>query len=57
MLFRSEDGYDTGSVDVAITRDGDKVSLDFGTEWGFWIMIEDLGNLNIVLPGIKAVKK
>ena len=55
--FNGERGYDTGSVDVAITRDGDKVSLDFGTEWGFWVVIEGAGNLNIVNPGIKAVKK
>lgn len=54
--FDGESGYDTGSVDVAIVRDGDKVSLDFGTEWGFWILIEDAGTLNAVYPGIKAVK-
>lgn len=54
--FDGESGYDTGSVDVAITRDGDRVSLDFGTEWGFWILIEDAGTLNAVYPGIKAVK-
>lgn len=54
--FDGESGYDTGSVDVAIVRDGDKVSLDFGTEWGFWILIEDAGTLNAVNPGIKAVK-
>lgn len=55
--FDGEAGYDTGSVDVAITRDGDKVSLDFGTEWGVWVWIEGAGNLNIVKPGITAVKK
>lgn len=55
--FDGEQGYDTGSVDVAITRDGDKVSLDFGTEWGVWVWIEGAGNLNIVKPGITAVKK
>lgn len=55
--FDGENGYDTGSVDVAITRDGDKVSLDFGTEWGVWVWIEGAGNLNIVKPGITAVKK
>ncbi len=54
--FDGENGYDTGSVDVAIVRDGDKVSLDFGTEWGFWILIKDAGTLNAVNPGIKAVK-
>jgi len=55
--FDGENGYDTGSVDVAITRDGNKVSLDFGTEWGVWVWIEGAGNLNIVKPGITAVKK
>ncbi len=55
--FDGENGYDTGSVDVAITRDGDKVSLDFGTEWGFWVLIKGAGNLNAIYPGIKAVKK
>lgn len=55
--FDGENGYETGSVDVAIVRDGDKVSLDFGNEWGFWVVIEGAGNLNIVSPGIKAVKK
>ena len=55
--FDGEAGYDTGSVDVAITRDGDKVSLDFGTEWGFWVLIKGAGNLNAIYPGIKAVKK
>lgn len=55
--FDGENGYETGSVDVAIVRDGDKVSLDFGNEWGLWVVIEGAGNLNIVSPGIKAVKK
>lgn len=55
--FDGKNGYETGSVDVAIVRDGDKVSLDFGTEWGVWVVIEGAGNLNIVSPGIKAVKK
>ncbi len=54
--FDGENGYDSGSVDVAITRDGDAVTLDFGTEWGFWAYIKGAGNLNIVNPGIKAVK-
>jgi hypothetical protein len=54
--FDGSNGYDTGSVDVKIIVDGTKVSLDFGTEWGFWIWIEDAGNLNIVKPGIAAEK-
>ena len=54
--FDGEDGYDTGSVDVNIIVDGTKVTLDFGTEWGFWVWIEGVGNLNIVNPGITAEK-
>ena len=54
--FDGSNGYDTGSVDVKIIIDGAKVTLDFGTEWGFWVWIEDAGNLNIVKPGITAVK-
>lgn len=49
-------GYDSGSVDVAINVDGNNVTLDFGTEWGFWVQIKDTGNLGIILPGITAVK-
>lgn len=55
--FDGEYGHDTGSVDVAIVQDGDKVTLDFGTEWGFWVKIKDAGDLNVIYPGIKAVKK
>ena len=54
--FDGQSGYDTGSVDVQIIMDGANVTLDFGTEWGFWVWIEDAGNLNIVKPGITAVK-
>jgi hypothetical protein len=54
--FDGEGGYDTGSVDAKIIIDGAKVTIDFGTEWGFWVWIEDAGNLNIVNPGITAVK-
>ena len=54
--FDGEGGYDTGSVDVKIVVDGAKVTLDFGTEWGFWVWIEGAGNLNIVNPGITADK-
>ena len=51
-------GHDTGSVDVAISTDGGNVSLDFGSEYGFWAMLKDTqgGNIGIVLPGIVAVK-
>lgn len=54
--FDGSKGYDSGSVDVKIVTDGDKVTLDFGTEWGVWAYIEGAGNLNIVKPGITAVK-
>ena len=54
--FDGSNGYDTGSVDVKIIVDGTNVSLDFGTEWGFWVWIEGAGNLNIVNPGITAEK-
>ena len=54
--FDGENGYDTGSVDAKIIIDGTKVTIDFGTEWGFWVLIEGAGNLNIVKPGITAVK-
>lgn len=54
--FDGDYGHDTGSVDVAIVQDGDKVTLDFGTEWGFWVKIKDAGDLNVIYPGIKAVK-
>lgn len=54
--FDGASGYDTGSVDAKIIIDGAKVTIDFGTEWGFWVWIEGAGNLNIVNPGITAVK-
>ena len=54
--FDGEGGYDTGSVDVNIVVEGSNVTLDFGTEWGVWAWIEGAGNLNIVRPGITAVK-
>lgn len=49
-------GYDSGSVDVAIKEIGDKVTLDFGQEWGFWFYIEGAGSIGTYLPGISAVK-
>ena len=54
--FDGNSSYDSGSVDVKIINESGKVTLDFGTEWGIWAWIEDAGNLNIVKPGIKAVK-
>ena len=55
-LTAEGDGSDTGSVDVKILMDGDKVTLDFGTEWGFWANIKDVGYIGLVAPGITAVK-
>ena len=55
-LDADENDYDTGSVDVAINVDGAKVSLDFGDEYGFWVLIKDTGSIGIILPGITAVK-
>lgn len=55
-LTSEGNGYDTGSVDVKIVVDGANVSLDFGTEWGFWANIEGAGYIGVVAPGIKAVK-
>ena len=54
--FDGENGYDTGSVDAQLIVDGSKVTIDFGDEYGFWVWIEGAGNLNIVSPGITAVK-
>lgn len=54
--FNSGKGYDTGSLNVAVKVDGNKVTLNFGTEYGFWFNLEGLGYLSIWLPGITAVK-
>lgn len=55
-LSSEGNGFDTGSVDVKIIVEGDKVSLDFGEEWGFWANIEGAGYIGVVAPGITAVK-
>ena len=55
-LTSEGNGADTGSVDVAIIVEGSKVTLDFGTEWGFWANIEGAGYIGVVAPGIKAEK-
>ncbi len=51
------DATTNGSLDVAIKVDGSNVTLDFGTEWGFWFYIEDAGSIGTYLPGLSAVKK
>jgi len=55
-LTAEGNGYDTGSVDVKIVVDGNNVTLDFGTEWGFWANIDGAGYIGLVSPGITAVK-
>lgn len=55
-LSAEGNGYDTGSVDVKIVVDGNNVTLDFGTEWGFWANIDGAGYIGVVSPGINAVK-
>ena len=55
-LTSEGNGADTGSVNVNIIVDGTKVTLDFGTEWGFWANIEGAGYIGVVAPGIKAEK-
>ena len=55
-LTSEGDGADTGSVNVNIIVDGTKVTLDFGTEWGFWANIEGAGYIGVVSPGITAEK-
>lgn len=53
--FDGANGYDTGNIICTISNDGN--NLDFGTEFGIWIWIEDAGNLQIINSGITAVKK
>ncbi|MCQ2176845.1 MAG: hypothetical protein MJY41_02775 [Bacteroidales bacterium] len=56
--FDGSGGYDNGSMDIAIVRDADGTvkGLDFGTEYGIWIYIDPAGNLEVINPGITAVK-
>lgn len=53
--FDGEEGWDTGNIICTISNDGK--NLDFGTEYGIWIWIEDAGNLQIINSGITAEKK
>lgn len=55
-LTSGGNGYDTGSVDVKIIQENGKVTLDFGTEWGFWANIDGAGYIGVVAPGLTAVK-
>lgn len=57
-LDASLDGFDTGSMDLAITvgEDG-KVRLSFPSEWGLWFYIPDAGGIGTYLAGtLSAVK-
>ena len=49
-------GSDSGSLEASILVDGSKVTIDFGTEWGFWANIEGAGYIGVVAPGITAEK-
>lgn len=49
-------GYDSGYVNVNIITEGDKVTLDFGKEWGLWFYIVDAGSIGTYLPGLTAIK-
>ncbi|MBO4469191.1 MAG: hypothetical protein J5740_02280 [Bacteroidales bacterium] len=53
--FDGSNGYDSGSVTATITF-GETTTIDFGTQWGLWVYIEDVGNLQIFKPGITGVK-
>jgi hypothetical protein len=51
-----ESAFDTGAVDAQVIIEGANITIDFGDEYGFWAWIEGAGNLNILNPGIVAVK-
>lgn len=49
----------TGSINVKIVKDaaGKITGLDFGEEYGFYALLEDLGYVGLVYPQITAVKQ
>lgn len=47
---------DSGNITIAISNANGQVSLNFG-DYGFAIQIGDLGQLEIIMPGMTAVKK
>ena len=55
-LTSEGDGADSGSLEASILVDGSKVTIDFGTEWGFWANIAGAGYIGVVAPGITAEK-
>jgi len=53
--FDGASGYDVGNTTATITF-GEKTTIDFGNQWGIWIYIDQVGNLEIINPGISGVK-
>lgn len=53
--FDGASGYDVGSVTATVTF-GEKTTINFGTQYGFWWYIPNAGNLQIIKPGITGVK-
>lgn len=50
--------YDTGSIEARIiVDDHGTVTLDFGSQYGWCAYIPNAGNINIIMPGVAAVKK
>lgn len=47
---------ETGSIDVAISVEGSKVTLDFGDEYGLCFLLGNGGAVGAIYPGISAVK-
>lgn len=57
--FDGSSGHDVGSMTLNIIKDdnGNVTGLDFGSEWGLWAYVNNVGNLAIWLPGsMTAVK-
>lgn len=48
-------GHSSGNMIIKIQDGGAK--LDYGTDYGIWSMIDGAGNLQVILPGITAVKQ
>ena len=48
-------GHTSGNMVIKILEDGAK--LDYGTDYGIWSRIVGAGNLQVILPGITAVKQ
>lgn len=48
--------YESGYLYVDIINNDYGLSLDFGSEYGFWFIVPNYGNLSVMLPGIMAYK-